>query len=354
MSSPIKLTVHKIIRETQDAISIHFNPPVNASSYLSGQFLTLISEVNGKSIRRAYSLCSSPSVDAQWAVAVKRVEGGVMSNFLNDYLREGAAVDLLPPMGNFVVKVDPSKSRHFVLFGGGSGITPLYSIAKTVLHSEPLSYVSLIYGNRDQQSIIFNSGLEALKQQYKDRFSLVHVLEKPPGDWTGLSGYITADVVRNSLRLFPQLPPSDTLYYMCGPLPMMDSVRQSLDGLGILPSQIFRESFFSDQSKTADEKAVVVNSSKPGVQLVTIILEGKEYQVEVKPDETILQAALDDDIDMPYSCQSGLCTACRGKCTSGSVHLDEREGLSDSELKEGYVLTCVGHPITPGVVIEIG
>jgi ring-1,2-phenylacetyl-CoA epoxidase subunit PaaE len=354
MSSSLKLTVKKIIRETSDAISIHFDPPPQAAPYLSGQFLTLISSVNGKSVRRAYSLCSSPVSDADWAVAVKRVEGGLMSNFLNEQLKEGAQIELLPPMGNFVVKTEPSKSRHFVLFGGGSGITPLYSIAKTVLKSEPGSFVSLIYGNRDSDSIIFKTGLDQLGQEYKDRFALIHVLEKPPGDWSGLTGYITVEVVKNSLRLFPQLPSTDTFYYMCGPLPMMDSVRQSLDLLGIPAAHIFRESFFSDQSKSADEKAVVVNSNKPGIQTVTILLEGKEYKVEVAPEESILQAALDDDIDMPYSCQSGLCTACRGKCLSGSVHLDEREGLSDSELKEGYVLTCVGHPITPGVIIEIG
>jgi ring-1,2-phenylacetyl-CoA epoxidase subunit PaaE len=230
----------------------------------------------------------------------------------------------------------------------------MYSIAKTLLHQEPLSYVSMIYGNRDIESIIFHQALEQLKQQFQDRFSLVHVLERPPGNWSGLTGYITSEVVRNNLRLFPQLAPSQTYFYMCGPLPMMDSVRKSLDELGMDASHIFRESFFTDQTKTAEEKAVVVNSAASGDQMVTIILEGKHYEVSVSPKETILQAALDDDIDMPYSCQSGLCTACRGKCLSGSVHLDEREGLSDAELKEGYVLTCVGHPRTPGVVIEIG
>lgn len=354
MSQTLKLTVKEVVRETKDAISIHFDTPEQSTDYVSGQFLTLIAQIEGKSIRRAYSLCSSPGIDRHWAVAVKRVEHGVMSNYLNSNLKAGDTLDVLAPMGNFTVRAKSDQTRHFVLFAGGSGITPMYSIAKTLLHSEPNSYVSMIYGNRDLDSIIFKEGLDNLKRLHPERFHLVHVLEHPPGNWSGLTGYITAEVVRNNLRLFPQLPPSHTYYYMCGPLPMMDSVRKSLDEMGIDAAHIFRESFFTDQTKTAEEKAVVVNSAAAGDHMVTIVLEGKRYEVSVSPKETILQAALDADIDMPYSCQSGLCTACRGKCLSGSVHLDEREGLSDAELKEGYVLTCVGHPRSPGVVIEIG
>lgn len=154
MSNSLQLKVKNVVRETKDAISIHFEKPTGHESYFAGQFLTLIMPIQGKSVRRAYSLCSSPLTDQNWAVAVKRVEGGLMSTHLNAVLKTGDTMEILPPMGNFIVKPDPTASRHFVLFAGGSGVTPMYSIAKTLLKGEQGSYVSMIYGNRDIDSII--------------------------------------------------------------------------------------------------------------------------------------------------------------------------------------------------------
>jgi ring-1,2-phenylacetyl-CoA epoxidase subunit PaaE len=349
------LKVKNIIQETKDAITIVFEQPSTKIQYKAGQFLTLIAPVQGKEVRRAYSLCSSPFTDNDLAVTVKRVDKGLMSNWLPDNLKVGQTVKVMEPMGQFTTEFRTDRKRHLVMFAGGSGITPMLSIIKTILTQEPSSIVSLIYCNRDIDSIIFKKELEQWETKYEGRLHVIHVLDNAPMNWTGYSGLLNHDMLS---KLFERIPSwgNDTTYLMCGPEGMMKNVESLLALRSIPTSQIFKESFVQGTIDKEAKKEMVAEASSSGEKAreVTIRYDGQEYKVVVEPQNTILQTALDQGIDLPYSCQSGLCTACRGKALSGKVKLDEEEGLSQSERAEGYVLTCVGHPLTDDVVIEIG
>lgn len=346
------LKVKKIVRETADAVSVYFHQPVDRQiMYKPGQFLTLILTIDGEKIRRAYSLCTSPFVDSELAVTIKAVEKGKMSNYVNQYLKEGDIVEVLEPMGNFTTSFDLNQSRHLILIGGGSGITPLMSLALSTLHAEPKSYASLIYANRNKESIIFYNQLDELKKIFPDRFHLAHILEHPPVGWTGHNGFIHYDLVQELIHSFPDLGVSSTDYFICGPEGMMQKAVEILQKIGVPKEKIHKESF---AASTHSSKSTHSEFSEKVDHQVKVIYDSQEYVFVVPAGKTILDSALSNNIDLPYSCQSGLCTACRGKCISGKVRLDEEEGLSDSELREGYVLTCVGHPLTDDVVIEIG
>jgi ring-1,2-phenylacetyl-CoA epoxidase subunit PaaE len=348
------LRVKDIVQETKDAITIVFEQPAQKIIYKAGQFLTLIVPVQGKDVRRAYSLCSSPFVDQDLAVTVKRVEKGLMSNWLADNLKPGQTVKIMEPMGQFTTEFDSKKKRHLVMFAGGSGITPMLAIIKSILTQEPNSIVSLIYCNRDIESVIFKAELEKWETRFEGRLHVIHVLDNAPMNWQGYSGLLNHEMLT---RLFERIPDwgNDTTYLMCGPEGMMKNVESLLSLRSIPSAKIFKESFVQGTiDKDGKKEAATPAPSGNKAHEVTIRYDGQEYKVVVEPQNTILQTALDQGIDLPYSCQSGLCTACRGKALSGKVKLDEEEGLSQSERAEGYVLTCVGHPLTDDVVIEIG
>ena len=348
------LPVKNIIQETKDAISIVFGHPENGKiGYKSGQFLTLIANVNGKEVRRAYSLCSSPFVDQDLAVTVKRVDNGLMSNWLADNLKVGTTMRIMEPMGQFTTEYKAGSKRHIILFAGGSGITPMMSLIKSTLVQEPDSICSLIYCNRDIDSIIFKNELEKLEITYEGRLHVIHVLDNAPMNWQGYSGLLNHEMLTKLFERIPDWGIQKTTYLMCGPEGMMKNVESLLEKRSIPKEKIFKESFVQGTiDKTEKKQPEVAGELK--AREVTIRYDGQEYKVLVPANKAILETALDQGIDLPYSCQSGLCTACRGKALSGQVKLDEEEGLSQSERAEGYVLTCVGHPLTDDVVIEIG
>lgn len=349
------LTIKKIIRETKDAITIVFEHPKEGKiSYRSGQFLTLIVPMNGKEVRRAYSLSSSPFTDDDLAVTVKRVENGLMSNYLPDNLKEGDTIKVMEPMGQFVTEYDKSNKRHLILFAGGSGITPMMSIIKSIINQEPDSIVSLIYCNRDIDSVIFKDELEKLQTIYEGRLHVIHILDNAPMNWQGYSGLLNNEMLSKLVERIPDWGIDKTTYLMCGPEGMMKNVDTLLAERSIPKEKIFKESFVQGTIDKEVKKETVSAGEEKKAREVTIRYDGEEYKFVVEPDRAILETALDQGIDLPYSCQSGLCTACRGKALSGKVKLDEEEGLSQSERDEGYVLTCVGHPMTDDVVIEIG
>lgn len=349
-----ELTVKKIIKETKDAITIVFAQPANKVGYKSGQFLTLIVPVSGKDVRRAYSLCSSPFTDEDLAVTVKRVDQGLMSNWLPDNLREGSTLKVMEPMGQFTTEFSNTNKRHLVMFAGGSGITPMMSIIKSTLTQEPDSICSLIYCNRDIDSIIFKEQFEKLQTTYEGRLHVIHVLDQAPMNWQGYSGLLNHDMLAKLFERIPNWGNDKTTYLMCGPEGMMKNVDSLLAARSIPKEKIFKESFVQGTIDKDAKKEEAKPSNENKAREVTIRYDGQEYKVMVEPNRTILETALDQGIDLPYSCQSGLCTACRGRALSGEVKLDEEEGLSQSERAEGYVLTCVGHPLTDDVVIEIG
>ncbi len=347
------LKVKQIVQETKDAISIVLEQSTNKIYYNAGQFLTLITTVNGKEVRRAYSLCSSPFTDADLAVTVKRVDKGLMSNWLPDNLKVGERVKVMAPTGHFTTEYKKENKRHLVMFAGGSGITPMMSLIKSTLTQEPESICSLIYCNRDIDSIIFKDAFDQLQTTHAGRLHVIHVLDTAPMNWQGYSGLLNRDMLTKLFERIPDWGIDSTTYLMCGPEGMMKNVEALLGERSIPKEKIFKESFVQG-TINKEEKREPAKVDEKKAREVTIRYDGEEYKVMVEPDRTILETALDQGIDLPYSCQSGLCTACRGKALSGQVKLDEEEGLSQSERAEGYVLTCVGHPLTDDVVIEIG
>ncbi len=348
------LKVKKIIQETRDAISIVFEQPATGKiKYKSGQFLTLISPIEGKEVRRAYSLCSSPFVDEDLAVSVKRVDNGLMSNWLADHLKAGSIMKVMEPMGQFTTEYNKAQKRHLVMFAGGSGITPMMSHIKSLLTQEPDSIVSLVYCNRNIDSVIFKDEFAKMETQDEGRLHVIHILDEAPMNWQGYSGLLNHEMLTKLFERIPDWGIEKTTYLMCGPEGMMKNVDTLLKEHHIPKEKVVKESFVSP-TIAKEQKKEAATSTEWKAREVTIRYDGQEYKVLVQPDRAILETALDAGIDLPYSCQSGLCTACRGKALSGKVKLDEEEGLSQSERDEGYVLTCVGHPITDDVVIEIG
>lgn len=338
------LTIKEVVNVAKDAVNLVFEKP-ESFSYEPGQFITLIKEVNGKKIRRAYSLCTTPFEDENPAVTVKRVPGGAMSNDLNDNAKAGDQIQIMEPMGMFTTEFTTSNERHAVFFGGGSGITPLMSIIRSILLKEPNSRTTLVYGNRSEEYIIFKELIASLEKKYKGRFKVIHILENGTAEYVGRP---TPEVIGDICDSVSA--DSKTEFYICGPQPMMDVVSDGLLKKGIDQSKIRMESF--EAGKTSPKE--IIDTEAGSESEVTILLDGEEYSITVKKNASILDTALDNDLDMPYSCQSGLCTACRGKCVEGQISIDEAEGLSQDELDEGYVLTCVGKPLSDRIRIEIG
>ena len=358
MSTPyLKLRIAEITRETEDAVTLHLEHPGGVViPARPGQFLTLILPFQDEKVRRSYSLSSCTAEGPRLSVTVKRVAGGLVSNYLLDKAQAGQELEALAPIGNFTLETNPQNQRHVVLLGAGSGISPLFAILKAALCEEPQTQVLLIYGNRNEDNIIFKTQLEAVQQQYGPRLQVIPVLSQPKNRGAfEHTGRLNRSKIIRLLEKTGVANYLDTLYFTCGPEGFMEEVKEALKILRIPQDRVLRESFVSKQTAEPDAGEVTLAGEDPTQAYeVQVNYEGAEYQFTVAPNQTILEAALKKGIDLPYSCQSGLCTACRGKCLSGKVHLDESEGLSDAELKEGYVLCCVGHPVTPGVSIEIG
>jgi len=354
MATRYYLKVKEVVRETPDAVTIHFWHPLNEPvRYQPGQFLTFILPLNGQKVRRSYSMSSSPHTDAAPAVTVKQLPGGLASTHLCTSVKAGDVLETLEPMGAFTAQAAPTNRRRVVLIGAGSGITPLMSIAKSILHVEAQSDLWLLYGNRNAGSIIFRQQLTELEQKYAGRLRVSHVLSQPEEGWDGPTGRLNQSTLLKLLESQPVDELRRASFFVCGPEGMMDEARHALRLLAIPESQIHRESFATAPPEAHGDVTEDETQQATGTHEVTILYEGSEYKVAVQPHQTILEAALELDIDLPYSCQAGMCTACLGKCVSGTVKLDEEDGLSQSELKEGYILTCVAHPLTENVIIEI-
>lgn len=344
-----KLKVDKITRETQDSVSIRLlvPPPLKGVfQYKAGQYLTLHAMINGEDVRRSYSVCSSPFIDSMPTVAVKQVPGGKMSTFLNSELKEGDLIEAMPPMGNFTVEPEANKQVHYVLFGGGSGITPLLSIAKTVLTQEPQSKVTLVYANRNIDSIIFRDELQQMEAEHSSSFKVIHILDEASEGWNGLTGMLSQPKIKQLLSMAVGDQQNAAHYYICGPGGLMQLVEESLKSFGIPNDHIHLEYFTAVKKESSEDTATVPDESGSGPKKVKVELFGDEQTIEVPSDKTILEAAQDAGMDPPYSCTVGVCTTCRARVYEGKVRMDEREGLSDAEIEEGFVLTCQSHPVT--------
>ncbi|WP_144605514.1 ferredoxin--NADP reductase [Algoriphagus algorifonticola] len=352
-SNYLPLKVREVVRETPDTVSIYFEQPEPFLDYKPGQFLTLVMDFDGKEQRRSYSLCTSPFVDPFPGISVKRVDGGLFSNYLNEKVNPGKTINVLKPLGNFTTDFHSKNQRHFIMVAGGSGITPIMGILKSVLVNEPNSIITLIYCSRSEEQIIFKRQLDLLEKANPERLKVIHNLSQPSEAWKGPKGRLNPDSFKEFVSRAEYEQRYEEIYFLCGPDGIMDTAENVLEELGIPEERIHRESFFSAAAQQAHDNAMAGINSGILTRDVKIMLEGEEFDVTVNPEQTVLEAGLEQGLNMPYSCQSGLCTACRGRLLSGKVKMDEDAGLSEKEIAAGYVLCCVSRPLTDDIKITI-
>lgn len=323
--------------------------------YQAGQFLTLVLTHNGHEVRRSYSLSSAPGEPLQ--LTIKRVVNGEISRYLLDTLRVGDVLTSLRPAGRFTA--DEQSENDIVLIGAGSGITPLFSILKQVLHKQPARRVTLLYSNSNERTILFRNELNALQRQFADRFRLFHLLSNPADEESSLAGVVRVGRLNNVMleRLIPELAGlssrADLRFYVCGPGDYMRMIQFTLVFSGVQPQQIRRENFvvepvvLTPPPASAIDRTVLLRFSPRREE------QEREVEIQVPAYKSILQAALDEGVTLPYSCRGGRCSTCAARCLSGTVHMTINDVLTERDLADGWVLTCTGYPASEGVIIEL-
>ncbi|WP_196888550.1 ferredoxin--NADP reductase [Aureivirga sp. CE67] len=349
-SFPLK--VIDVKHETKDAVSISFDLPYElyeTFDYKAGQHLTLIFNINDKEVRRSYSLCSSPVLEENIRIGVKRVKNGLVSNYINDKIKIGDTIEIMPPEGRFYADSKKEFYKTYYLFSAGSGITPIFSIAKTVLNTEERSFVYLFFGNRDQESIIFKKELDELKEQFPERFILVHTLSKPKTSWFSKNefefrkGRVDEESVNWFINEYPPYA-QNTEYYICGPGKMIEDTEEALHKIDVPQNRIFKEYFGSGKEKKG------IESVDNAVLIAT--LNGDTVETTIPKGKTILRTLIDFGENPPYSCEGGVCSTCACKLVKGKVAMKKNLGLSDEDVEKGYILSCQSLPLTDEVEVE--
>jgi ring-1,2-phenylacetyl-CoA epoxidase subunit PaaE len=350
------LEVASVHHETPEAIVVGFRIPDALRSefqFIHGQYVTLKLTVNGEELRRSYSICSSPLDIHEIRIAVKRVQDGRASTELVEKLKQGMTLEVMTPMGNFTTALDPTKERHFVAFAAGSGITPILSILKTVLRSEPKSRFTLFYGNTDRDRIIFRKKLDELKTQYTDRLAVHHILSQGKDEDALFNGRITTEKAKQLLGRFV----ADALhkeFFICGPEQMMVNVSEALESMGVDKKQLHIELFTSPVTSGAKKPPVAVGEGAfKGTAKVKVILDGRETEITVNANgDAVLDVALDAGLDVPFACKGAVCCTCKARVVEGQVEMAMNYALTDEEVADGYVLTCQTHPRSANVTID--
>jgi ring-1,2-phenylacetyl-CoA epoxidase subunit PaaE len=346
------LKVSNLQRETEGCVSVAFEVPTTlqgAFSYASGQYLTLKTIIDGEELRRSYSLCSAPH-ENQWRVAIKEIPNGKFSSFANQELQVGDTLEVMAPMGNFKFEPNANSQRHYVLFAAGSGVTPVFSILKTILLEEPLSTVTLFYGNKGLAEVIFREELEAIKNRFLDRLNLVHVFSRENMGVPLLKGRIDAQRTKDLLAAFLKNQTIDAAY-ICGPQDMILAVKDELSAFGLSAQQIHFELFHAapiEKKADASQPEQAAFESK-----IELIMDGEVTNFYLSSDgPTILDAAYKAGADAPFACKGGVCCTCKAKVLRGEVSMDVNYALTPEEVEQGYVLTCQAHPKSNDILIS--
>jgi ring-1,2-phenylacetyl-CoA epoxidase subunit PaaE len=350
------LRIREVRPETADAVSVAFEVPPElheAYRFRQGQFLTLREQVAGEELRRSYSVCAGvPDYEArgELRVAIKRVAGGRFSNWANETLAPGRSIDVMTPDGRFFTPLDPAQRKRYVGFAGGSGITPMLSLIKTTLATEPRSEFTLVYGNRSVASIMFAEELEELKNRYMERLRLYHVLSDEGQEVQLFAGLLDEAKCREILETLVPAADVDEAF-VCGPEPMMEGVERALTAAGVARERIHIERFGTPSAAGAPARAAA-DDAGPRAEVV-IIVDGKERRLRVAYEgPAILDAGLAAGANLPYACKGGVCCTCRARVLEGEVRMDKNYTLEEQEMKRGFVLTCQSHPLTERVVIS--
>jgi len=347
------LRVAEIVPETDEANSILFDVPEELKSafrFKAGQHLTLRADIGGEEVRRNYSLCVAPDAD-EIRVTVKRIAGGVFSNWVGDQLKPGDAVDVMTPHGSFTTDFDPSGERRYVGFAGGSGITPVISLIRTALSVEPRSRFTLFYGNRDSNSVIFLEALAALKDRYMGRFELYHFLSDEEGDVELFNGMLDRETCDEAIEHLVDDPKAVDAWFICGPGPMMDAAEQALLAKDVATDRIHIERFTAGRPSAALAAQIAALQEEAAGLTISVTLDGRTRKVEFSA-ANILDSAREAGLPAPFACKAGVCATCRAKVTRGKVEMAARYGLTDEEVAAGYVLTCQSVPVGEGVAVD--
>ena len=353
MSKFYPLTVAHVKQETRDAIAVTFAVPeaLRATfAYQQGQHLTLRAQVGGEDLRRSYSICSAVQ-DRQLRVAIKRTPGGAFSSWANEALKAGAVLDVMPPSGHFNVPLDATQARHYLAFAAGSGITPILSIIKTTLLTEPDSRFTLFYGNRASSTVLFREELAELKDIFMARLKISYVMSREQQDIDLFNGRITGEKCADFLRHWIHLDDIDVAF-ICGPEDMMHGVSKALQDAGMAKEKIRIELFAASIPKHQHKPRAQV-ADAAALTEVTVIMDGAHASFTMDRDkESILDAGLRAGIDMRYSCKGGVCSTCRCKLVEGKVDMDVNYALEDYEIARGFVLSCQSFPVTEKVIVD--
>lgn len=354
MSKFYPLTVSSVRHETRDAVVLTLDVPAEhkeAFRFQQGQYLTFRTEIDGEEVRRCYSICAAVQ-DSHLRVGIKKIADGRFSSWANEKIAAGDVLDVMPPMGSFFVPLDPTNEKHYVAFAGGSGITPVLGIIKTTLLAEPNSSFTLFYGNRASSTIMFREELEDIKNNNLGRFQLVHILEREKQDVELFNGILNREKCELLLKYWVNATDIDTAF-ICGPEAMMLQAAEALQAAGLDKRQIKFELFASQGPKGARKVQAAAASKMDNACQATIVIDGRSRTIDIpKGAKTVLDAALEEGLELPYACKGGVCSTCRALLSEGEVDMDANFALEDYEIKRGYILTCQSYPVTDKILVD--
>jgi ring-1,2-phenylacetyl-CoA epoxidase subunit PaaE len=346
-----RLRVTEVSTLTEDSVTVTLDVPAELSetfAYVPGQHVTMRALIDGEDVRRSYSICANAN-SPKLRVGIKRLPGGVFSTYATSDLEAGDVLEVMAPVGDFTIEIEPASPRRAVAIAAGSGITPVMSLIATSLESEPFSNWTLLFGNRTANSIMFLEELEGLKDRFRSRFQLFHMLSREGSDVPLLSGRIDEDKIRTIHdRLLGDAPVDD--WYLCGPYEVVMMARETLQELGVAEDSIHDELFFAGPV----DPSTLPSEPPPGEGTVdlTVILDGRAVDTRMSPETSILDAALRVRSELPFSCKGGMCATCKGRIEEGEVTMEKNYALIDEEVEAGYVLTCQSHPVSDRVVVR--
>lgn len=351
------LTIAKVERLTKDAVALTFDLPADLADtfkYIQGQHLTLKADIEGQDVRRSYSICQGVN-EQQLQVGIKAIDGGLFSNYANTELKAGMTIEVMPPQGHFYTELDENNHKHYLFIAVGSGITPNLAHIRSVLANEPNSKVTLLYGNKSTPLMMFRENLSFIKNQYLARFQQINLFTREENEAQVFNGRISAQRILDlhNARVIAINTFNDV--FICGPESMINEVAATFKHWAFSDDQIHYELFFSGagEEQAAQKQAERAEKFGEKISTVSVKVAGRKTFMDLSATgDNILDAAMDNGADLPFSCKGGVCATCKAKVIKGSVEMDMNHSLTDKEVADGYILTCQAHPISDEVEID--